>query len=179
MAQKLWKVVGRELLFTTSRGIEVAVEQVELPDGRRVDDYLKLVKRSAAIIACETRSGDFVVLRQYQHGPGEIGLTFPGGLIEDGEAPLAAAQRELLEETGYTSTEWQLIGSFARDPNQGYGAEYYFLARASTQLQAKNSLDLEESELILMPKSELRTALLRGEVRSVPDAFAFAIALLS
>jgi 8-oxo-dGTP pyrophosphatase MutT (NUDIX family) len=43
----------------------------------------------------------------------------PGGLIEDGEDPLATAQRELVEETGYVADEWNYLGGFASDANQG------------------------------------------------------------
>jgi ADP-ribose pyrophosphatase len=174
----LWRVVSRDVLLKTSRGIEVAVEHLELPDGRRVNDYLTLIKPDAAIIACETADGGFVALRQYQHGPGRIGLAFPGGLVDEGETPLEAAKRELLEETGYASDEWQLIGSFTRDPNQGYGKEYYFLARGGKPISAKGAQDLEATELVLMSKSELRTTLFDGEVHSVPDAFCIALALL-
>ena len=46
---------------------------------------------------------------------------FPGGKMELVE-PLAAAKRELLEETGYESDDWVSLGSYRVDPNRGWGA---------------------------------------------------------
>ena len=73
----------------------------------------------------------------------DIVFDLPSGLIEDGEAPLAAAQRELLEETGYRSDRWTPLGSFVVNSNYGAGRVHAFLAVDVERVSEPNSGDLE------------------------------------
>ena len=59
--------------------------------------------------------------RQYRHAAGDFLWELPAGRIDPGEKALGAAQRELLEETGYTATRWRLILNFYASP--GFVAE--------------------------------------------------------
>ena len=54
-----------------------------------------------------TEDQKIMVLRCYRHTIGEVTLTMPGGMIEDGESPLEGMQREFKEETGYVAKEWK------------------------------------------------------------------------
>ncbi len=63
-----------------------------------------------------TADGQVVLVRQYRHGIDAVELEIPAGLVEPGEEPLAAAQRELAEETGYTGGRWTLLGRTRPNP---------------------------------------------------------------
>lgn len=174
-----WTILGRRSLFTTPRGLEVAVETVELPSGRIVDDYYRIEKPTSAIVAAQTADGTILTLRQYLHGPRRAGLTLPGGNVEAGEDPMAAIRRELLEETGYTATGWRSLGTFMRDANQGYGVEHVYLATGAVRVGAPASDDLEESEVVALTPERLRAALADGSVPIVSHAAGIALALLA
>jgi ADP-ribose pyrophosphatase len=57
-------------------------------------------------------NGHVVLERQYRHPVRRTMIEIPAGKIDPGEAPLVCAQRELLEETGYTATDWAHLGGF-------------------------------------------------------------------
>jgi 8-oxo-dGTP pyrophosphatase MutT (NUDIX family) len=57
-----------------------------------------------------------VLIRQFRVCTGEVCLEIPGGMIDAGEQPLAAARRELVEETGYEAAAWRRIGILAPNP---------------------------------------------------------------
>ena len=78
-----------------------------------------------------TAAGRVVMIRQYRHGTGEIGLEIPGGVIDPGEEPLAAARRELREETGYGASELASIGQVAPNPALQDNRCYSFVARGA------------------------------------------------
>ena len=57
-----------------------------------------------------------VTVRQFRFGTQRWTTETPAGLMEDGESPLQAAQRELAEETGYTTAEWEYLGCVEPNP---------------------------------------------------------------
>jgi ADP-ribose pyrophosphatase len=86
-----------------------------------------------------------VLIDQYRHAVGEVRTELPAGAVDGDEEPLAAAKRELLEETGYASEEWHLLGSAAVHPALQTNRIYSFLA-----LNARRIADqaLDEGEQI-------------------------------
>ncbi|MFO1157405.1 MAG: NUDIX hydrolase [Reyranellaceae bacterium] len=69
-----------------------------------------------------------ILVDQYRHGVRQARTEFPAGTVDEAEPPMAAAQRELLEETGYTSTEWHAIGTAAVYPEAQTNRIHCFLA---------------------------------------------------
>lgn len=63
-----------------------------------------------------TPQNEVVLVEQYRFGVQEPTLEIPGGMVDPGEEPAEAAQRELLEETGYQSEQWQSLGKASANP---------------------------------------------------------------
>src|SRR5260370_16518910 len=87
----------------------VASQQVREPDGVHVRRDIVCHPGSIVILPVdETTSPPRILLeRQYRHAAGRRLWELPAGSLEPGESKVAAAKRELLEETGFTARKWQ------------------------------------------------------------------------
>lgn len=111
-----------------------------------------------------TASGDLVLIRQYRHGAGEVTLEIPGGMVDPGETPSAAAARELLEETGYRADEVALIGR--SNPNSAlFGNRLHsFVARGCERVQEVRNEGNEETAVELVPRAEVERLVREGTI---------------
>lgn len=94
---------------------EVLRDRVRLPSG--MEQELEVVVHSGAVaIAARDAQGRLALVRQYRHPAGEWLVEIPAGRVEPGEDRLAAAQRELEEETGLCARRWSLLREFFAAP---------------------------------------------------------------
>jgi ADP-ribose pyrophosphatase len=94
-----------------------------------------------------------IMERQYRHAAGQFLLELPAGRIEPGEAPLAAAKREMIEETGYRAKRWTLLTKYFASP--GFLGEWMqiYLARDIRPGTAQPEAD-EQIEILRVPLSQ-------------------------
>ncbi len=173
-----WKTLGSESILSALPWLEVFREQVELPSGRVLNDFYRIVLPVFAMVVPVTPEGKIVMVRGYKHGLGRINLSPPAGLLEPGEAPLAAAQRELLEETGYASDDWSSLGTFVADANRQCGTMHLFVARDVHSRRPPDDDELEELHLDLLSPEQLVRALRDGEIGNLAGAAGVALALV-
>ena len=141
-----------------------------------VDDYHQIWLGDYAVVFAQTTSGEVIVERQYKQGIGVVSFMLPCGAIQNNEGPLAAAKRELLEETGYISGNWRNLGSFVCNSNYGCGKANMFIANNAKRISEPIPQDLEETEILLMPIDELMEAVLNGEVHTLDVVTVIALA---
>jgi ADP-ribose pyrophosphatase len=87
-------------------------DTVVLPDGKHTVREYVLHPGAVMVIALYEVQGKMQVVleRQFRYPVGQVMVEFPAGKLDPGEASLACAQRELLEETGYSATQWAFAG---------------------------------------------------------------------
>jgi ADP-ribose pyrophosphatase len=144
----------------------VTTDQVQEPGGVRARRDLIHHSGSVVVLAVEDsgRAPRILLERQYRHAAGDYLWELPAGRIDPGEKELKAAQRELLEETGYTAENWHRILKFYASP--GFVAETMAVYLA-TGLRAGRAHP-EEDEVIykrLVPLPTAVTMVIRGTIR--------------
>ena len=175
-SQQPWKTLGSQEVFAAPPWIRVHRQRVELPEGKVVPDYHKIDLPDFAMIYAQVPDGRVLVERQYKHGLGRVSLVLPAGITNEGEDPLAAAQRELMEETGYRSDNWQSLGAFAMHGSYGCCQAHIFKATGAVRTADPDSGDLEEMDIILMTNDELLAALTSGDIGLLGTAAVVALA---
>jgi len=173
-----WKTLSRRVILNHSKYLIVENHTIELPDGRVISEWPWIITPDYAIVLAVTEGGEFLCFRQTKYGVEGTSLAPVGGYLEPGEDPLAAAQRELLEETGYEAPDWINLGHYGVDGNRGAGMAYLFLARYACRVTEADADDLEDQELLHLSHSEVEAALAAGEFKVLPWTTVVALALL-
>ena len=110
---------------------------------------------------------DSLMVRQYRFGIERCTLETPGGMVDPGEEPLAAAKRELIEETGYVSDDWSYLGCV--EPNPAFHPHlcHHYLARNVKQVAEPDLGDGEAIDVEFCSLAELKEAMQAGTLQHV------------
>lgn len=173
---KNWKTLAETEVFAAPPYVRVVRQQVALPDGAVIDDFYQVRLRTYAIVVPVTPEGGVVMIEQYKHGPGRVGLSFPAGFVEPGEDPANAAPRELLEETGYGAGTLIRLGRHVDNGNQRGCEGHQFLATGCNWQQPAASGDLEQMNTRVLTVPEVDRALADGLFGVSHDVAAWGLA---
>ncbi|MDD3652985.1 MAG: NUDIX hydrolase [Desulfotomaculaceae bacterium] len=122
--------------------INLRVDTVTVPGGRTATREVVEHTGAVAIVPVNEKR-EILMVRQYRYAAGKSLLELPAGKLEPGEDPLACAQRELLEETGFAASSCQRLISFFSTP--GYTNEILHLFLATGLTQKEQNLDDDEN----------------------------------
>ena len=142
--------------------LHVRRDTVRLPDGTQAArEYV--IHPGAVMIVAQLDDGRLVLERQYRYPMGTVMIEFPAGKLDAGEASLVCAQRELLEETGYTARQWARAGVL--HPVISYSTEFIDIWFARDLTLGSRQLDSGEFlEVFTATPAELLAWCCNGQV---------------
>ncbi|MFM2151855.1 MAG: hypothetical protein RL199_290 [Pseudomonadota bacterium] len=133
----------------------------------RERDYFRIGAGDWVNVVALTPENDVLLVRQERHGVEAFTMELPGGMVDPGETPAAAALRELAEETGYAAAEVELLGWVHPNPALQGNRCWSFLARGAVRHETTHSPlghDDEEIELVRVPFADLRRLTREGVI---------------
>ena len=135
-----------------------------MPSGDECPEWYVLEFPEWINVIAITTDGEVVMERQYRPGLQRYDWEIPAGVAEEGETLLQAAQRELLEETGYGNGEWKEIMVTCANPTNTSNLCHTFLATGVECISAPQQEKSEDISVWLMKKDELFDVLQNGGV---------------
>lgn len=177
MKHYIWKTLSTKLVLN-NKWYKVSKNTVEIAPKKIINDYYLGEFPNIVLIVAITKEGRVILVRQYKYGADEILLEIPAGYIEQGEQPLAAAKRELFEETGYKARHWKKLGFFYSNTSKERGNENYLLLALDAYKAGEQKLDTTENiELVLLPKEHVLKKVYAGEIKVAAVALTLILAL--
>lgn len=156
-----WETTSTRTAYE-NRWIRVREDQVVRPDGADGVYGVVELRQPAVFVVALTEDDEVVLVTVDRHTTGPSVEVPAGGT--DGEDPLLAAQRELLEETGYTATDWAHVGSMQALNGVCEAPEHVFVARGLTSSPATGHHEEGISEVRAVPLPEVLAMVANGTI---------------
>ena len=164
LQNRKWKVLSSKPILHLGPWLNVRQDVVELPNGRQIPTWFVLEFPNWINVIAITKDGQFVMEDQYRHGLGQTNYELVAGVIDPGETPLQAAQRELSEETGFGGGDWQLYMTLSPNPTNHNNLSYTFLATGVEQLTAQHQEATEDIRVHVMSRDDVQELLDKGGI---------------
>lgn len=119
-----------------------------------------------AIVIPLFKDGSLLMVENYRHGVGTDLLELPGGFINEDEVPLGAARRELIEETGYTCNEVEVVNWFYTWPGRTGQRNFVVVANGLKKQFRKNLDEFESINVLRVSRNKVTLELKRGRIKS-------------
>ena len=154
---------------------EYLQDEFETEDGKKMDYYYCLT-RGGVIAIPVLNDNRLVLVRQYRYVADKYGIEFPCGGIDEGESPSQTIGRELLEETGYKSTDFVKVGEFESAPGRFKDSCSVYVATDLKKIQEPVAETTGSFEVFLRRIDEFQEMIKRGEIWDGYTLSAWAIA---
>ena len=129
-------------------------DKVMLPNGNVLDEYYVLEYPDWVNVIAITPDDQFVFVRQYRYALGKTVDEIVAGVCEPGEDPLIAAQRELMEETGYGGGVWEKVAVLSGNAGATNNLTHCFIARGVVPSGPRSLDEGEYMDVLLFSRKD-------------------------
>jgi 8-oxo-dGTP pyrophosphatase MutT (NUDIX family) len=131
--------------------------------------YYTIATNDYVTIMAVTESKEVILVRQYRHTLDEYALELPSGHVEKDERPLDAAKRELLEETGFTVSEPELLGVLCPDSGRFENRLWCYFAEGAMYSKEYGQSQEADIEVRFEPFSSFPGLIAQGALKNALD----------
>ena len=173
----IWEEVSTEHIVQ-DEWIDFRKTAFRFPDGNIFEPFYTYSRRDYVVIIATDEEGRYICVRQFRQGIREVTTEFPAGGIErkDGkqygdriavasEDALAAAKRELSEETGYVSDEWKHLITIPSQATIADNLAYIYVAKNCKKISDQSLDDMEFLNVKLYTADEIEEMIKNGEFK--------------
>ena len=160
-----WKTIKTEVIVDDYHAT-VKKNTVQLPDGAVIEDFYTITIPDVAMVAAITEDGNILLKSEYRYACQETVIECPAGMIETGEEPFTAAKRELLEETGYTSSNWTYLGYTWESTSKLTNKMHLFVARNATPTTTQHLDPNEHLEVMKVSLKDAVDMVMEGKINA-------------
>ena len=158
-----WKTTSSKKVVDT-RWVKVRKDAVELPNGQHIEDFYAITINEAAAIVALDDNENIILKKEYRYCYERDLIEVPAGGFEKGEDGLTVAKRELLEETGYISDEWQFIGKTVESSAKLTNYMHIYFANHCRKVSKQHLDATEDIEIIIMPLKRAIEMVMNNEI---------------
>jgi len=141
--------------------VEITAKEVQFRQSEPPQLYHSIAVPDYVAILARTPENEFPIVQQYRPAIERLTWELPAGLVEPGEAPLATAKRELLEETGLTAGSARHLGSYYSDTGRLENKQHGYFIEASDR--EPNFMPEENISIRFVSLDEIKSMVKNGE----------------
>ena len=184
-----WEEIKTEHLIQ-NEWIDFRSSRFRFPDGREFEPYYSYSRRDYVVVVASDEDGKYICVKQFRHGIKEITTEFVAGGIErtDGkeyggdknikaEDALAAAKRELKEESGYESDEWEHLLTVPSNATIADNYAHLYVARNCRKVSGQDLDETEFINVVTLTSDEIEELIKTGNFQQAMHIAAWLLAL--
>ena len=182
----VWEEISREHIIQ-DEWIDFRRSAYRYPDGRVFSPYYSYSRRDYTVIVASDTEGDYLCVRQFRQGIKVVTTEFPAGGIERSDSKeygertaaedaLACAKRELMEETGYESSDWTHLLTIPANATISDNYAYVFMAKNCRKAGEQHLDETEYLNVVKLTAEEVEELIRTGRFQQAVHVMAWLLA---